>query len=476
MASITSIGVGSGLDLENLVSQLVDAERVPTENRLDLRKAEVQASISAFGSLKGVLSGFQTALADLKDLADFEGRTTSASDTSLFSATATNQAAVGNYSINVLDLAQNHKVVSRGFSSPSDIIGTGTLTLEVNSNAFSVDISTGSLTEVRDAINDATDNTGVTASILTVDDGVGGTESKLVFTASESGEDHEIKITVADDDLVNDDNSGLSELFFEQGSVNNQLSEIDVAQDARITVDGFTVSSSSNTFGNAIEGVTITALAESEDPVNNPPDSLSVNLGKAGVNSKVIVFVEAYNSLKGVFDKLTGFDAATGTAGLLNGDSTVRTLENQLRRILSDRVSGLSGTLDTLTGLGITTNDSGQLTLDQSTLDTAIENDFDAVGELFSSTDGIAARLDNLVSDYLSTSGQFKMREDGLDAELGDIEEQREALDFRVTNLEARVRQQFSGLDILISQLNSTGSFLMEQLKNTSAIITGIKD
>jgi len=473
MASITSIGVGSGLDLENLVTQLIDAERAPTESRLDLRQAEAQASISAFGSLKGALSGFQTSLADLKDLTGFQGRATSVSDETLFSATATSQAAVSSYSINVLNLAQNHKLVSGDFASPSDIIGTGSLTLEVNGNAFSVDVGTGSLTEVRDAINDAVDNTGVTASILTVDDGVGGTVSKLVFTASESGEDNEIKITVADDDLGNDDNTGLSQLFFEQGNVNSQLNEIDVAQNARITVDGFTVSSNTNIFSGAIEGVSITALKASEDPVNNPPDSLSVSLDKTAVSAEVTKFVAGYNSLKAIFNQLTGFDVGTGTAGLLNGDSTVRTLEGQLRRILSNPVSGVSGTLDTLTELGITTDDSGQLTIDQSTLDSAIDNNFDAIGELFTGSEGIATRLDKLASDYLSSSGQIKVREDGLDAELDEIAEKRDDLAFRLSNLETRVRQQFAGLDILISQLNSTGSFLTEQLKNTSAIING---
>ena len=325
MASISSLGVGSGIDLEALVNNLVAAEKTPVENRLNLRETEVQASISAFAALKSSLSDFQNTITDLKDLADFQSRITSSSDNKLFTATATSDAVVGNYNIQVLDLAKNHKLVSKSFTDANAIIGTGTLTITQGSDAFSVDAGTGSLTDIRDAINDAADNTGVTASILTVDDGLGGTESKLVFTANETGQDNQLTITVTDDDTFNEDDAGLSQLFFQDGSANNRLTQLDPAQDGQITIDGFAVSSKNNTFSSAIEGITITAISETEDPLNDPAETLSVSLDTFNVKNKITQFVAVFNLLSSTLDQLTDVNVSTGTGGLLTGDAITRT-------------------------------------------------------------------------------------------------------------------------------------------------------
>lgn len=472
MPSITSLGVGSGIDLEALVSNLLAAEETPVTNRLNLRATEVQASISAFAALKGSLSDFQSTITDLKDLSDFQSRLTSSSDSKIFTATATSDAVVGNYDIQVIDLAKAHKLVSKSFTDPNTIIGTGTLTITQGSKSFSVDAGTGSLSDIRDAINDAADNTGVTASILTVDDGVGGTESKLVFTTTETGADSQLSISVADDDTANEDDAGLSQLFYQDGSANNRLTQLDPAQNGKITIDGFAVSSKNNTFSDAIEGVTITAISETEDPLIDPPETLSVSLDTFNVKTKITEFVEVFNLLSSTLDQLTSVNGASGTGGLLTGDATTRTLEDQIRRLLFSEAEGLSSLTNNLVDIGITTTDEGKLTVDDDILTTALNERFDEIGQLFAGEAGVATKLDDLLDRYLNTSdGIIKAREDGFDTQLEGIQEDRETLARRLERIETRMRQQFAGLDALVAQLTSTGNFLTQQLDNTSKIM-----
>ncbi len=474
MASVTSLGTGSGIDLGSILQQLVEAERAPTTQRLDLKEAETQATISAFGSLKSSLSEFQAALQDLTSLTDFQGRTAASSDEAIFTATADSTASVGNTNINVLNLAEAHKLVTSDFADPSTIIGTGTLTIEAGGSSFNINITTGSLTDIKDSINASSAGEKVTANILTVDDGLGGTVSKLVISAKATGAVNGIEITVTDDDLTNEDNAGLSQLLFEPGNINNQLTELTAANDARITVDGFTVSSATNEFTGAIQGVTISALKASEDPVNDPPSVLAIELNETAVKGKVSSFVTVFNGLKETLNQLTNFDTETGVAGLLNGDATARAIESQVERILFSSVNDAEGVFKNLAQLGITTGEGGTLSLDQEALDTAIAENFDDIGQLFASDNGLAKQLDDLFTDFLSATGPISVREDGLDDTLESIEDDRISLEQRIATIEARTRQKFAALDSLIAQLNSTGDFLLEQLKNTSAIITGI--
>jgi len=249
MAGITSIGVGSGLDLESLITNLLNAERTPTETRLAVREASIQANISAFGNLKSVLSAFETSLAGLRSADDFNARSASVSDTTYFSASASGDAVIGSYSIQVLNLASAQKLASTDFTGPDDTVGAGTLTISSAEGSIDIEVAAGTtLLQLRDAINAAPGNDLATATLLTVDDGFGGTVTKLILTSRSSGEDNALEITVADDDGQNTDDQGLSRFYFSAGDAGSQLSELSSARDARIAIDGFTASSSSNTF------------------------------------------------------------------------------------------------------------------------------------------------------------------------------------------------------------------------------------
>lgn len=476
MASVSSLGIGSGLDLSGILEKLIEAERAPVTQRLDLKEAETQASISAFGSLKGSLSEFQTKLKELTDLTEFQDRSVTVSNTDIFEATADSTASVGTTSINVLNLAEAHKLVTTDFATADTVVGTGTLKIEAGGSSFDINITDGSLSAIRDAINESAAKDKVSANVITVDDGLGGMVSKLVVTSKSTGTSGAIELTVTDDDGNHDDATGLSQLHFVTGDVNNRLTELTAAIDGRITVDGFTVSSSTNEFKDALTGVTITALKKSADPVNDPPETLAIELNTTAVKGKVASFVTTYNGLRETFNQLLAYDVGTGATGLLNGDVTVRTAKSQIERVLFDSLSDAAGSYSNLAQLGITTGENGKLSLDDEVLDTAIAENFNDIGNFFAGDKGLAKKVDTLVGEFLGSNGIISVREKGLDSELQDVAQDRQDLVARLAIIEERTRQQFAGLDSLISQLNSTGSFLTEQLKNTSAIITGIKN
>ncbi len=453
--SISSPGIGSGLDIGSLITQLVSAEGSSGTKRLSLREAEYQGDISAFGSLKGALTLFQTAIQELQDVADFQVRSASSSNKDIFTATADSTADVSQYGVEVVQLAQAHKLITTDGYADTDVVGGGTLTLTQGTDSFNVLVSaTDTLTDVRDAINAATDNTGVAASIINVDDGLGGSEQKLIFTATSTGLDNAITITAVDDDLNDADALGLSRL------VNANLVETAVALDGQIKVDNQLVSSNNNTFAGVIDGITISAKSVGAG------ETLRITQDRASVRSKIDTFIANYNGLVGTFNALGSYDSTTETGGILIGDSTLRGVQNLIRREIGSAVSGLTGSFSSLAELGITTDDTGKLSVDDETLNTALDNNFDDVGALFASTNGIANTLDTIMEGYIASDGIIESRTDGLQKSIENITEQREALNRRLTSLESRLLAQFTAMDALVSSLRNQSSFLTQQLAN----------
>ena len=310
---ITAAGIGSGIDIEGLITQLVIAEGKPTADRLDRQEADYQAELSGLGLLKSALSSFQTSLSNLKDLGDFQPRAASSSDTTVFTAVATSSAVAASYQLQVNAIAEAHKVRTAGVATAATDVGSGTLTITIDSNSFDVTIASTAKTmaDIRDAINSANDNTGVSATIVNVDDGSGGTESRLVLTSTSTGTAYDISVTVDDDDLTDTDTSGLSQL----ASVN--LSTLNPSVNASIEIDGQTITRSSNTISDAIDGVTLTLL-DADAAVDK---TLAVTLDTASVNASVASFISAYNSMQTTIDQLSFYDATTETSGILLADA-----------------------------------------------------------------------------------------------------------------------------------------------------------
>lgn len=395
---LASPGLGSGLDVNNIVGQLMEIERRPL-TILDGKEARHQAQLSAFGSLKGALSSFQTNISALSDPANFTAVTANFSDDAVATASASSSAIAGNFSVEVQALAQAQKLKSENFASPNATIGSGALTIQFGSYdggiftlnpekaAQSITISPdqASLAGIRDAINDA--DAGVSASII--NDGNG---DRLVIASQDTGLSNALKITVTDDDLNNTDNTGLSQLAFDAstGGVSN-LTETVAAENAELIVDGISISKASNTISDAIEGVTLDLLKA--DIGNNK--TLSISRDTASVQEAIQSFVTAFNDLGTTITNLSRFDAANNQASILTGDATLRSIQNQLRGAFNTALSTSGGGLTTLSEIGITFQADGTLGLDTDKLDSILNDSTKDISTLFAA---VGKPSDSLVS------------------------------------------------------------------------------
>lgn len=451
MGTVIASGVGSGLDIDGLVTKLVAAEGAPKQAALDLKETRLQTRLSAYGTFRSAAEQLRKALAALTDLAKFQGRKVTVGDESILAAGADATSVPGSYAIEVIDLAAAHKLHSGAFAGVNTSVGTGTLQIEVGGTAMSltIDDSNKTLAGIRDAINSAAGNPGVTATIVT-----GTLGSRLVLTAVETGAANTIRVTQSGGD------GGLAQLVYDPGGTMS-LIEVQSASDARILVDGIEATSTTNDFTDVITGVEITAVSKS------PPGgttALDVAYDRDTAKQSVEEVVKAYNSLITSLRGLGRYDAATKAAGPLVGDSTLRDFMSALRREVSVPLSGQSS-IGTLSDLGVSFALDGTLTLDATKLTAAFDTRFDDVGKAFAAPDGgLAVRLDALLDTYVDSGGLIEARSKGLQDSISDIGKAREALAERLTRVEERLRRQFSSLDILVAQLRNTGNYLTTQL------------
>lgn len=392
--SISASGIASGLNVNEIVTQLVAAESGQL-NLITKKQSDIQSRISAFGTLKSALASFQASLAALSKADKFNVQTAASSNSALFTATANGKAINGNYSISVNQLAQNQKLASAGFASKSDALGSGTLTITLgrydeDGNSFNPDaertpvsiaIQPGadSLEQVRDAINNA--NAGVTATII--NDG-SASGNRLVLTAKNSGSANSIKIEVSDDDGNDLDDAGLSRLAFDPtqaaGSGKN-LTQVQQARDALLTIDGIDIVKSSNSISDAIEGVTLNLLATS----NGTAASLDVGIDKAAIEASVAAFVKSYNDFNTTLRNLTKYDETTKTAAALNGDATTRNIAFAIKSMLTGTVN-TGGSLSSLSQIGVGFQADGTLALDSVKFQEKLASNFDDIAKLFATS------------------------------------------------------------------------------------------
>ena len=451
--AITSMGVGSGLDISGLINNLISAERQPNDRRLLIQEAGLQAKLSAFGSLKGALSDFQAKLAALKDLKTFQGRTTSLSDEIHLAAAASSSAVPGSYTMEVTALAQNHQVSFAAQANSSATIGTGTLTVQVGTKSVDLALTgaNNTLEKLRDNINTAKDTAGaplgVSAVIVNSQGGAEPAGAYLILTSTNPGSTNQISLTAgagADATLTT----------FVGGVTTKQP-----ASDANIKVNGLTFTSSSNSITGVIDGLTLN-LKKADIGVTT---TLTVDIDKKQATTKIQDFVKSLNGIIDTLRNLMKYDTVKGNGPLL-GDATARGLENQLRRELSQNLG--NSVIKTLNDLGISAGADGKYLLDASKLDAVLGQNFDAIGQIFAGAEGMATRIDQFVTKQLENDGPLDSRIDGINDNIKRIAKTREALDLRMDAIKQRYIAQFTALDKLVSQLNNTGTFLAQQLAN----------
>lgn len=465
MAIVSALGLGSGMDINGIVRQLVEAEGQPAFNALDRRESETQTRLSALGKLKSALSDFQAALKDLGNGDVFKAFTATSGNESLATISAGSFATPGVYSLEVTQLAKSQKLISggAGFSGFSDTVGAGTLNISVGADSFSlnIDATNNTLSGVRDAINSAADNTGVNASIINVDDGSGGTVSRLVLTSRETGTANAITITAADDDGNNTDAAGLSQLVYDPaGSGVSNMTQQTAALDAIIKVDGQSVTRSSNSINDAIAGVTIDLNAAEVGTVFD----INIDLDTDSVREAVSGFVEAYNSLQTVMKDLGKFDPESQVAGALIGDSSLRNIQNQIRQVTGGLVSSANGDFNSLAMVGVEIDRFGVMSIDSGRFGEVMSSNMNAVKDVFSSADGIAVRLNSSMDTFLQSGGLLDSQTSSLSDRLRSISDERDRVQLRLDNYEKVLLDQFIAMDVAVGQFQSTGAYLAQQI------------
>ena len=449
--AISSPGVGSGLDVNSIVSKLMALEG-QSVTRLQTQQTKYSTQISAIGKIKSALAALQTASDSMSTASALYSYKGTVADTTIASASTTTSAVGGTYSLEIERLAGTHKLLSAVSADPS---AGGTLTIEIGStaggsfvpksgsSAVAVAIGAGSsLSDVAKAINTA--DAGVSASVVNGKDG-----PQLVLTSKNSGETSQIRITTA-----------MSGFAFDplNPATPGNLTQKDPGQDAIVKIDGITIANtSSNTVTDAITGVTLNLTKTN----SGAPTLLTISNDTSGLKTKAEAFVKTYNEARAILKDLSKYDATGKTSGALNGDSTVTSAISQLRSALTTSPAGVNSAYPNLSDLGIQSQSDGTLKLDSSLLQSAMDKNFSAVA---SSLSAYGAAFDDLTTKMIGTDGLISSRLDGLNTSSKLIGTRMEDMNRQLALVEKRYRAQFTALDSMMGKFSTTSSYLTQQL------------
>ncbi|MFC5479766.1 flagellar filament capping protein FliD [Massilia suwonensis] len=445
--AISAAGMLSGLDVDGLVTSLMQIERQPLDN-LQAKQSSFNSKLSAFGTLKSAVSTFQTAVKALGGDALRALTTTSTKpDIVGISATKDGGAAAGSYSVEVSKLATADKLVSSGVAPATAFSGAGSMDITIGGKTTTVSLTDGNLNTLSSAINKA--NAGVTATVLN-----DGTQDRLVITGNQTGTANAVSI------------KGSGTLAqFDTTAATTTMTRSQTAQNAEMKIDGIAVSKASNTVTDAIKGVTLNLQ---QTNVGSP---VTVSLAKdtSTISKNISAFVDAYNTLATAVNKQTAYNATTKTGAVLNGDASARSILTSIRAELGKAVSDAGG-LKTLSDIGIAFQRDGTLKLEKpAKLDAALASNFEGVSALFSSTSGVATRLTKVTEDMLGSKGIFKTRTDGLNDTIRSLGKSEERMELQLAQTEKRYRTQFTSLDTMMVNMQSMSSYMTQQLAAIAA-------
>lgn len=480
MSNINFLGSASGLPLNELVTTFVKVERDSRFSRINTTKRTLDASLSGFGRLKSALSTFQASLKQLT-ASNLNARSATViqptENKTYLEATASRSASAANFDIKVNQLATGSRLESTDgtFTSANDIVSTtdGIMTFTAGDKSFDIEVTANmTLNQLRQKINQSTDNFGVNVNIINA----GGTAgTKLVFNSSITGDDNQLVVT--------NNNSELDAIS------SGQLITSQAAQDAIIEVDGIAARSSSNTFTNTIQDVSLVVKAET--PAGNNA-KLTVATDKDQAKEKIEEFIKSYNALVDQISGLTkprtlGSDGKTVTSegGALSADPMPRNLMSQMRAILGGNVEGADPSLSTLYAMGITFDKDGKLEISSSTefggesgrkrFDKALDENFDNIAKLFDGETGLATRLDGFIKEFNQAGGLIATKEQSIKLQLDKNTKDAEAASRYIASYEESMRKRYTALDSLLASLQRTQTNIAGALSNLPGFINNSK-
>lgn len=428
---ISAPGVGSGLDVDGIIQQLMSAERIPMD-KLEKKEEALDVKLSALGQLSSALSDLKSSAAGLQDKVKLGHFVAESSNEDQLTATATSIDLEENHTVRVAQLATNHRLTSSPFESPETNIQSGTYTYGAGGEEFQIEIdaTNNTLAGLKDAINRSKDNTGVSASIVNATDG-----THLVLTSKESGAEKMITAT--------------------GGSMG--FTEITPAQDAEIFVDGMRATPTSNTVTDVIPGITLELKAAG-------PDTLTVGAkpDKEAMLETMKGFTEAYNTLSGLMKELNEGD--------LKGEGITRGIESSLRTKFFSSITNPQDETRTSVDFGLTFDKYGTLSLNESKFTDIVDSDLLSMVDFFTAEEGFSQQLDETLDMYTKSDGLLDSRKQGFDSRANSLDGQKERLEFRLEMIEDRYRKEFTALDSMMGQLNVTSQQMSQQLATLPGI------
>ncbi|MFC3912143.1 flagellar filament capping protein FliD [Pseudaeromonas sharmana] len=464
MATITSAGAGSGIDLESVISASVAAKKTQLQQPITTKKTNTQITLTGVGQLKSAISTFNTTLAKLSTAGAFNKRAiniTQDSDDPILKISSNTDASNGQYNVTVNKLATTSKVEGTFASSTSSLITEdGTLTITAgDGNEFTVDVKKGdTLQQIRKRINNASDNFGLTANIVNTSDG----KAKLVIDSGVTGAGNDLKISGSTTELkmFEADTSSATPV------TGSSMSRTQQSTNAEIDVDGNILTSDTNTFKDKVQGLDITVLrvSDKDSDGNLKSNKVDITTDKSAIKTLVQEFVSAYNTLIDKSTELGKRNTIVGgesqdDGGALAGDSMPRSIRTLMANTVMEPNSEMTG-INSIFQLGIKMDNDGKLSVDTDKFDDALDDNYEQVVALFSGENGVAGKLQTSLKEYTKTGGLISQRQDQLNSDLRDLSSREATAADQLEKYEANLRAQYGSLDTLLAQMQSSASYL----------------
>lgn len=490
--AISSVGIGSGLDVEKIITETVALEKEPIKT-LEVKAETINSKISTYGQIKSSVDTLNSAARDLTLDSGFNAVKINSSNSSAVNATMTGLAAQGSYNVTVDKLAQSQTSASIKLGAKDTMGAAGTMRFVIGNpgkagaelKTVDLDIaSSDTLEGIVAKINGNPDlSKSVVASVITDSTG----KQQLMVRSRETGLDNQFSmsmgtlVTQADVDAWNalsdtekkdkpfpvigsfkpvavEDGSNLSKLAVVGGITVKQA-----AQNAEIKLNGVEMESNTNTFKDIIPGLSISVSAKGES-------LLSITQDKDATQEKIQKFVDAYNAVNELLAASTKYDQESKTAGVLQGDSSTVSLQNSLRMLTQGIAGNATGKFNRLSDIGIQMQQGGALTLDAAKLQEAL-GDMDSVKSMFAAKPdalgnggGIAVNFKTLTDELLAYEGTLNNKTDSLEKQLELNKAEVEKVEKRAETVEERLRKQYTALDVKMASLSSLDSYISQMV------------
>ncbi|MDA7852790.1 flagellar filament capping protein FliD [Porticoccaceae bacterium] len=455
---LTSLGAGSGVDVVSLARNLTNAEQVPREALINSAKTVAENQVTSYGLIASQLGLLQTAFEGLNDASEVANSYGTTTDTAIEFTAFDGTEVDGSYDIAVNQLAQSQIMVSDEYSSSSIAIASSSFDISIavgssSTTTTAITVSTLTPAGVVDAINDA--DMGVTATL--VDTGIAGANYRIIL-AGETGSESVFTISSTPDLGFSDSDNILQ-----------------TAQDSEIEFDGLTITRDSNEFSDVVTGATLTLYETTSSAA-----TVAIYSDTSALKTKLEDIVTLYNDFGDLMDELTSMtiDEDIELSGALQRDlTTARYITDQILDVFLADSTTPSGNISAFRDIGISINSTGDLTLDETAFDEALENSYDDVvmmltantnnQNLYTSSEvGLAQDIASAIETLLESDGVLATREANAEDLAEDYEDELTALQARMDLLYDRYITQFTAMEILTEKLNGVGDYLTDQLES----------